>query len=917
MHRSHRGLVWSLRAGLLALFGASLDCATLEKIDTNTCGNGVVDYEKGEDCDGFGRDGAACGKAGTPTACKLDCSKAADGSGGKCPSGWGCGLDAVCRPPSGTFGAKASLAVPADAFKLDVGDFDGDGRLDVLSRARPGVAGTSRARVHFVDGAALQTVLVPGSYAISHVADVNGDGLADLPLSNGGLGVLYGTRQRGFAPLVSPSFRRKDLALLIPVYAQPVVQAEAGTAVVVAYVGPGGQLSIDVSNASGEVLGTDFGSLPGLVGATPEDIRFETGQFGAPLRLLGGSSSPTVCAAIGPATCTPCGDVVVWSTKGQTASIIRPCEVQTIVDPDSPGFSTSRFTLTPNPKRLSISVPADAGVITQVRVGEFDGFPANPDLFIQTSKGQLFFVPGPAFNNTGAPINTEAADYQVLATGDLNGDGLTDIVSSRFVAISQFASRIVESDAGDAGRIVQPYLDQALVYLRQGAPWTEVVVADFTGDGRPDVVARTDGSTELDFLGGAGFATVPSTIQATGPVTRMQVGDFDGDLTPDLAFAVRNLDGVTDDVYIAYGRAGTAPGEPILVAAGQADLRQLLNLRQSRSNGFGDDIDDLGIVTWNRAASTTELVVAFGSSSRVPIALFGPTRLDSAIGNREQRAELFIDAFSGRFRANGTTTSPKDLLGLSLVQTSRRGGDVIDEKWFAHGILADGAAYAQPRFLSGSNKLPTELNLKQYVSWLGNLTGDTRDELVLLSGGKAGLKLDVIAVAATANASDLGVIATTVASENVAGALDAFSELHGWDLTDDGRTDLVLLPAAQAPGSGAQPQMLVQSGNGTFGKPELVPMQSFGLAFAQVSVAEGRTLISVSKSGVSRHKWSEGSWQTTPLAFDDDLTLRSPTGLAAGDFNGDGLDDLAIADGGVVRIFLQLACTDRACREAK
>lgn len=916
MQRRHRGLVWSLRAGLLALFGASLDCATLDKIETNTCGNGVVDYDKGEDCDGFGREGAACGKPGTATACKLDCSKAADGAGGKCPSGWGCGLDAVCRPPSGTFGAKASLAVPADAFKLDVGDFDGDGRMDVLSRARPGIAGTSRARVHFVDGAALQTTLVPGSYAISHVADVNGDGLADLPLSNGGLGVLYGTRQRGFAPLVSPSLRRKDLALLIPVYAQPLVQAEAGTAVALAYLGPAGQLSIDVGGASGEAQKTDLGSLPSLLGAGPEDIRFESGQFGAPLRLLGSSSSPTVCGAVGQATCTPCGDVVVWSTKGQTVSIIRPCEVQTIVEPDSAGFSTSRFTLTPNPKTASVSVPADAGVITQVRVGEFDGFPANTDLFIQTSKGLLFFIPGPAFNNPNKPLTTEAADYQVLATEDLNGDGLADVVSSRFVGVSHVAHRIVEPDAGDGGRTVQPFVDQSLVYLRQGAPWVEVVVADFTGDGRPDLVARAEGSTELDFLGGVGFATVPSTIQATGPVTRMQVGDFDGDLTPDLAFAVRNLDGVTDDVYIAYGRSGTAPGEPVLVAAGQGELRQLLNVRQGRSNGFGDDIDDLAIVTWNRAASTTEVSVAFGSSSRVPIALFAPTRIVSPIGKTEQRAELFIDAFAGRFRDNATTTAGKDLLGLSLAQTSRKGGDVTREQWFAHGILADGANYAQPRFL-GDNKLPTELGLSKYVSWLGNLAGDTRDEVVLLSAARSGLKLEVLSVAAAANPSDTGVIAMTVASENVAGALDAVSELHGWDVTADGRTDLLLLPAASSAGGGAQPQMLIQSATSTFGRPEPVPAQAFGLTFAQVSVAEGRTLISLGKSGLLKHKWQGAAWQSTPVAFDDDLTLRSPTGLVAGDFNGDGLDDLAIADGGVVRIFLQLACTDRACREAK
>ncbi|HZO15418.1 MAG TPA: hypothetical protein VFB62_19230, partial [Polyangiaceae bacterium] len=95
------------------LFG----CAEIDPIAPDVCGNHVVEPHVHEECDAP----TGCGAPQTPAACRFTCE-----GGAACPDGYRCGVDHVCRKPSGTFEVigQSELDFNRD---LVVRDADGDG----------------------------------------------------------------------------------------------------------------------------------------------------------------------------------------------------------------------------------------------------------------------------------------------------------------------------------------------------------------------------------------------------------------------------------------------------------------------------------------------------------------------------------------------------------------------------------------------------------------------------------------------------------------------------------------------------------------------------------------------------------------------------------------------------------------------
>src|SRR5581483_8319406 len=149
-----------------------------------------------------------------------------------------------------------------------------------------------------------------------------------------------------------------------------------------------------------------------------------------------------------------------------------------------------------------------------------------------------------------------AASYAVgkfpsaLAVADLDGDGILDLVVAN-VGIYPYADSSVSVLLGHGDGTFQP----ARTFFAGSAP-TSVVVADFNGDGIPDLAVAnyTEQGTVSILLGnGDGTFQVPQSFPAGNACRSVAVGDFNHDGISDLV--VTNVDQGTVSVLLGNGDA--------------------------------------------------------------------------------------------------------------------------------------------------------------------------------------------------------------------------------------------------------------------------------------------------------------------------------------------------------------------------
>lgn len=191
-----------------------------------------------------------------------------------------------------------------------------------------------------------------------------------------------------------------------------------------------------------------------------------------------------------------------------------------------------------------------------------DNTPDDNTITVYVNNGSGTFSQGTYFPVATAPSTGSTAYVYpgYLTVADVNGDGLGDVITTNYAT----GDVTVLLSNGD-GTVKVPNLG----YATGGyAPYTAPVVADFNGDGLPDIaVANTiDG---FSYMKGYGDGTFQAAVDYYSPTTDngeayafdVATGDFNGDGIPDVVLGNWCCDstvGIT--VFLSNGNGTLAPG---------------------------------------------------------------------------------------------------------------------------------------------------------------------------------------------------------------------------------------------------------------------------------------------------------------------------------------------------------------------
>ncbi len=473
----------------------------------------------------------------------------------------------------GTFDPPAGYTVGRVPWCIAVGDFNGDGKPDLVTANNGGATpdNTVSVLLNVGDGTfgpATSFAAGPGPVWVS-VADFNRDGKLDLAVAdNYGTGpmlsLLLGRGDGTFNAATNFSVPAGVLQLAVGDFnrdSKPDIAAVGGNY-------DSGSVTVFVGNGAGGFAATNNYSIGvGLLAICAGDFNGD----GNPDLGVTGSYDNSVLLMPGNGNGTFQNTTDTYGVGGEIAGVITgdfnqdgQLDIATV----SRASSTVSVVLQ---QTNGVFLPATSYSVGSepqaVKAGDFnndgrlDLVTANWDGTLTLLRGRTT-APG-VFTNNWAPL-TVGSNHTDVAVGDFNGDNKLDLVTPNYYG----ASLSVMLGNGDG-----TFRSGVTIPVNSGPAC--VVVEDFNRDGKADIAVGYDGGYVITLLLGAGDGTFNTrTNLATWEIpARLATGDFNFDGLPDLVAAHYDW----RDVSVMINRGGgqfdppvrhEVANEPLTVAVG-------------------------------------------------------------------------------------------------------------------------------------------------------------------------------------------------------------------------------------------------------------------------------------------------------------------------------------------------------------
>jgi hypothetical protein len=498
-----------------------------------------------------------------------------------------------------------------------------------------------------------------------------------------------------------------------------------------------------------------------------------------------------------------------------------------------------------------------------VAVGDFnhDGY-ADLAVANNTSPGTVSVMLGQGDGTFQAATSYAAGSFpESVAVGDFNGDGRLDL------AVANYATNNVSVLLGNGDGSFQA----AVNYVAGSGP-IAVAVGDFNGDGTPDLAVANRGSGSVSVLLGQGdgtFQAATNYAAAAGPYS-VAVGDFNGDRILDIAVA--NNDSNTVSVLLGNGDGAFRAATSYAVGA--------LPTSVAVADFNGDGITDLAVADEG---------VSHGNGSGVSVLLGNGDGTFQAATNYAA-GSVPISVVMGDFNGDGR-------LDLAVANRDSNNVSVL----LGNG---DGTFQAAQSFSAGTKPISVAV---------GDFNGDGLLDLAVVDQGDSqGRGKGVSALLGNGDG-------TFQAAASYAAGMTPTSVAVG-DFNGDGIADLVVTDS-YAPGT---VNVLLGNGDGSFQALVAYPAGSSatsvvvgdfnGDGIFDLAVADDDP--NPTFSGVSVLLGNgDGSFHS-PVRYA--AGLADPRSVAVGDFNGDGIPDLAVTNypnlGGIPSVNVLLGNGDGSFR---